>query len=360
MALIDEYHAHPDSSLLDVIDSGMGARDNPLLSIITTAGFNLQSSCYLERNYAISVLRGEVQDDTYFAIIFTLDKGDDWKDEAVWQKSNPNLGVTVGIKDMRRMCNKAIESPVALNNFLTKKLNVWTSQETKFFDMEKWNACDGYIDPEELKGKPCYIAADLASKIDIGCLVALFRMDDGRVAVLPKFYCPKEGARKRSRIDKVPYLVWGEEEHLVLTPGDRIDYDTIKSDIMAMFNKYNVQSMGFDKWNFEYLYQRLISEGVDKEKIYEYPQTLRMMSEPTKELEVLVAEKRIIHNQNPILSWMAGNTAVYIDPNENIRPVKDRSSEKIDGIVATVMALGMELIDQKEESVYEDRGILEF
>ena len=357
MVLVDEFHAHPDRSMLDVMDSAVGARRNPLIFIITTAGFNVHSACHDERDYAISVLRGTVEDDTYFAIIFTIDEKDDWKDEKVWIKSNPNLGISVSIEDMQRMKKKAIESPAALNNFLTKKLNIWTSQEMKFFDMDRWDACKDKIDEKELLGKPCFLAVDLASKSDIAALMALFRLDDGRIVAQPKFYCPKEKAIERSRTDRVPYLAWAEQGYLSMTPGNRIDFEYIKADIEKMFSRYEVLRMGFDQWNFEMLLQRLISDGIDMTKVLEYPQTLKTMSEPTKELDVLVAEKRLIHNGNPILRWMAGNTAVYMDPNENIRPVKNKSSEKIDGIVALVMALGMALVE-KRQSVYEERSIL--
>ena len=360
MTLVDEYHAHPDSSMLDVMDSALGSRVNPLILIITTAGFNMQSACYMERNYAINVLRGIVEDDTYFAIIFTLDKDDDWKDEDVWIKSNPNLGISVRIDDMQRMKKKAIESPAALNNFLTKKLNIWTSQQVKFFNMEMWDACDAVVKESELAGKKCFLAADLASKNDIAAVVGVFEFDD-KYVILPKFFCPENGARKRSREDRVPYLAWAETGDLVLTPGDRIDYEIIQAEIKRFYDTYNVVKFGFDQWNFEMLRQRLVKEGMDERNIYEYPQTLKMMSEPTKELEVLVAEKRLVHNNHPVLRWMAGNTAVYTDPNENIRPVKNKSSEKIDGIVATIMGLGMEMVERDNKSVYsEERGLLIF
>ena len=367
LTLVDEFHAHPDRSMLDVMDSAVGSRRQPLLFIVTTAGFNVQSVCYYEREYAIRVLKGDVDDDSYFAIIFTLDRDevsgellDDWKDPEVWIKANPNLGVSVRIEDMERMCKKAIESPLTLNNFLTKKLDVWTTQETKYFNMEKWNACSNVVDEKELLGKECYVGIDLASKNDIGSVVCLFPLEDGRVALLPKFYCPRKGAEERSRKDRVPYLKWADEGYLTLTKGSRTDYGVIKKDIEEIFGKFDVRKVGFDQWNFEYLYQRLVVDGADEDVFVQYGQTLKNMSEPTKDLDLLVVEGRLVHNNNPVLKWMASNTAVYTDANDNVRPVKNKSSEKIDGIVATVMARGLCLIERpEEESIYsEDRGIL--
>lgn len=352
MVLVDEFHEHPDRSMLDVMDSAIGARSQPLLLIITTAGFNVQSACYLERDYAIKVLEGIIEDDSYFAVIYTLDRDettgellDDWTDPDVWIKANPNLGISVHEKDMQRMCKKAIEVPATLNNFLTKKLNVWTTQVIKYLNIEKWNACADTVTADELLGKPCFIGVDLNSKIDIGAVVCVFPWTDGRVVVLPKFYCPRDGAEERSKKDRVPYLAWEQQGYLTLTEGSRTDYEVIKHDIQKIWSMYDVQKMGFDQWNFEHLYQRLIADGMDKEKVIEYSQTIKHMSEPTKELSALVTDGKLIHNGNPVLRWMASNTAVYTDPNENVRPVKDRSSEKIDGIVATIMALGLALIE---------------
>lgn len=364
--LVDEFHAHPDRAMLDVMDSAIGSRTQPLLFIITTAGFNTQSTCYVERDYAIKVLKGIVEDDSYFAIIYTLDKDestgellDDWKDPKAWIKSNPNLGVSVFERDMERLCQKAIESPVTLNNFLTKKLNVWTTQEIKFFNIEKWDELKDRVDESELVGKPCFIGVDLASKSDIGAVVCVFPLEDGRKVLLPKFYCPRDSAQERSKKDRVPYLMWAEQGYITLTPGNRTDFEFIKKDIEDLWSKFDVQKMGFDQWQFEYLYQRLVADGMDFEKVIEYGQTLKNMSEPTKELDALIVSGKLIHNGNPVLRWMASNTAVYTDPNDNIRPVKDRSSEKIDGIIAAIMALGLSLVEpEPKKSVYEERGIL--
>lgn len=365
MALIDEYHEHPDRSMYDVIDSGMGARRQPLMYIITTAGFNTQSVCYKEREYAIRILEGVDVDDTYFAVIYTLDRDestnellDDWQDPTVWVKANPNYGVSLYKKDMIRMCNKAVNDLSATNNFLTKRMNIWTTQTVKFFNMDAWDACNGKVKLEDLKTKKCYIAVDMNSKDDIGTVTAIFPWDDGQFVQYTKYYCPREGAAQRSRRDRVPYLAWAEQGYLTLTEGNRTDYSVIKHDIEEMWRMFDVDKMAFDQWNFESLYQQLVSDGMDPTKVIEYGQTIRNMSAPTKELAALVIDGKFIHNGDPVLRWMASNTAVYQDPNDNVRPVKNKSSEKIDGIVSTVMGLGLALIEPDEiPSIYETEGL---
>jgi phage terminase large subunit-like protein len=365
LALVDEFHEHPDRSMIEVMDSAMGARSQPMMFIITTAGFNVQSPCYMERDYVIKVLEGTIEDDTYFGVIYTLDRDevsgellDDWKDPSVWVKANPNYGVSLYEADMIRMCNKAQNDPSAVNNFLTKRMNVWTTQVTRFFNMEKWNACTGRINEADLIGLPCFIGVDLASKQDITAVVCVFPFPDGRLVVAPKFYCPREGAEARSRKDRVPYLRWEELGYLTLTEGNVTDYDVIKSDIERCWEMYDVQKMGFDQWNFDYLLQRLVSDGMNPKKIIQYGQTIKNMSEPTKELSALVNSGKLVHNANPVLKWMASNAAVYTDPNENVRPVKDKSSEKIDGIVATVMGLGLSMVEPEAvTSIYETSGL---
>lgn len=357
MGLIDEYHAHSDDSMYDVMDSSTGARLNPLLVVITTAGFNKYCACHDERDYAVEVLRGKHENDSYFAIIFTLDKGDDWQDESVWIKANPNLRVSVMMKDMRNACRKAVQQASKRNNFLVKRMNIWTSNVTAFLDMEAWEACTDKFEEKDLLGKPCYLALDLASKMDIAALVATFRLPNGKLAILPKFYCPRERIERREKTDKVTYKAWVENGYLIATEGNRIEYDRIKADLHKFIQLFDVQSIGFDKWNAEYFYQQIIKEGVDPETCYEYPNTMAGMSEPTKELEVLVAEKRIVHNGHPVLGWMAGNAGIITDTKENIMPIKNKNAGKIDGIVATVMDIGMEMGNQK--AIDNDANLLE-
>lgn len=387
--MVDEFHAHRDRSMLDVMESGVGARLQPLLFIITTAGFNMQSACYMERDYAMKVLKGQVEDDTYFAIIFTLDEGDDWKDQKLWIKANPNLGVTVSIADMKRLCNKAIESPVTLNNFLTKKLNIWTTQKVKWVNTEKWDQCPyfyrgetfskeaikkklGIADDTELAralldeaiefmaGKKCFGGLDLSSKIDITAWVSLFPLADGFYLLLPRFYIPKDNARKRQREDRVPYETWGRQGLITLTEGNVVDYAIVMADVWADCGRFDLDSLAFDRWSFEAIRQQLSAEGVPEEKMIAFGQGFASMSEPMKEFEKLYLSGKLIHNGHPVLKWMAGNVSARTDPADNLKPDKEKSSEKIDGIVAAIMALGLAITKPVPKvSVYEERGFVD-
>ncbi len=394
-ATIDELHAHPDSSIWDVIRSAVGARRQPLMFAITTAGFNMHSFCYRQREYAINVLEGVFNDDSLFAIIFTLDYDengqliDDWKDESVWSKANPNLGISVSIEDMRDMCGEAVESPSKLNNFLCKKLNIWTTQKVKWVNLEKWQQCPCYhngsvtvkdvlyktfgchddnslglrlaqADVEQfMKGKPCFGGLDLSSNTDIAAWGRLFKLDNGYWLYLPKFYAPKENARKRQHDDKVPYETWGQQGFLTLTEGNVIDYDVIMANVWTDCEKFNMQNIAFDRWNFEAVRQRLMAEGVPENKMIAFGQGWASMSAPMKELERIILSGHLIHNYNPVLSWMAGNVAAKTDPADNIKPDKEKSSEKIDGMVTLIMALGLAITKEaKKPSVYEERGFI--
>ena len=374
-ASLDEFHAHKSSEIHDVLRSAMGAREQWLLFIITTAGFNIHGICHDEHDYAIKVLESIFEDDSYFAFICTVDDEENWRDKAFencntekcnicenwkksWIKANPNIGITVDIEDMKQMCKKAHESPAEMNNFLCKKLNVWTTQFKKFFNMEKWQRCaKNHIDVEMLLGKKCLQAIDMSTKKDITANIKLFELEDGKVFLMCKFYCPKETAIQRSRDDKVPYMKWAEQGYLTLTPGNVVDNEYVQRQIEKDWQDYDVEAMAFDPWNFEKMRQDLVKVGIDEKKMIEFGQTLKNMSAPTKELESLVLNEKIIFNGNPVLTWMAENTAIYTDPNENIRPVKNKSSERIDGIIAADMCVGVKLI--KPAEVNRDENISE-
>ncbi len=363
-ATIDELHAHKDSSIWDIIRSAIGARRQPLMFAITTAGFNMQSFCYEQRDYAVKVLEGIIDDDSLFAIIFTLDRDengvllDDWKDETCWEKANPNYGVSVSIDDMKSMCKEAIESPTKMNNFLVKKLNVWTTQKVKWLNVEKWNACNEVVDERLLLGKPCFTALDLSSTTDITSTLHLFPWDDGKYVAVTKFYIPKENAIARQRKDGVPYQKWADQGFITMTEGNVIDYDFVMEDLCKAGEQYDIQLIGYDRWGFEMFRQQAIKKGIQEDLLISFGQGFASMTAPMKELEKLYLAGKLIHNNNPVLTWMASNVAAKTDPADNIKPDKEKSSEKIDGIVALVMALGLAITQPvKEVSVYQDRGI---
>jgi len=363
-AMIDELQAHRDSSIWDIIRSAIGSRLQPLMFAITTAGFNMHSFCYEQRDYAVKVLEGIIDDDSLFAIIFTLDRDDngelldDWKDETCWEKANPNLGVSVSVEDMKDMCKEAIESPTKKNNFLVKKLNVWTTQTVTWINLEKWNDCNEVVDEKLLVGKECCLGIDLASTTDIAASVKLFPWDDGKYVAVARFYVPKDRVLARQRKDRVPYQKWADEGYITLTAGNVIDYATIRADLYSDIEIYQPQYIAYDRWGFEGFRQDAIADGVDEDLWISFGQGFQSMSGPMKALETLYLSGKLIHNNNPVLTWMATNLAASTDPADNYKPDKKKSSEKIDGMVALIMALGVATSQPaKQESIYAERGL---
>lgn len=358
-ALIDELHAHHDRTVWDVIDSGMGSRRQPLIFAITTAGFNVQSFCYQQRDYSIKVLEGIVEDDSWFAVIHTIDEGDDWKAEQSWYKANPNLGISVELADMQRMARKAAESPGDINNFLTKRLNVWTNQTVRWVNIDTWRSNSGAIAEDQLYGKTCYSGLDLSNNTDLTAMVHVFPWDDGKLVVLPRLWVPEINAKERERKDRVPYLTWAKQGMIRLTPGNVIDHKTIRTDVLNDSKKFKIANLGFDRWNFEGLRQQLMDEGVPEKLMVAVGMGYASMSAPMKKLEEMYLSGKLIGLDNPVLTWMASNVVADKDPAGNIKPNKEKSGERIDGIVALIVALCIWLVVAKpKESVYETRGAI--
>ena len=363
LTILDELHAHKDRTVWDVIDSAVGARSQPLVFVITTAGFNQAGICYEQRDYACQVLEGGIEDDTFFGVIFTIDVGDDWRDEACWPKANPNLGISVRLDDMRRMATKAAKRPAELNNFLTKKLNVWTSQTVAWTNTAEWKESPPAVDETELIGKACFSGLDLSSNIDLTAVVHLFPWHDHQLVVLPRFWIPADNIRERSRSDRVLYEKWVDEGLVTATDGNVIDYESVIGQVKADGSQFDVEQIGFDRWGFEAIRQRLIGDegGIPEEKMVAFGQGYASMSPAMKKLEELYMAHRLIGLNHPVLLWMAGNVQAKSDPAENIKPVKGdgkgHSTKRIDGIVALIMAIGLWSTVDMQPSVYETRGL---
>lgn len=366
-ALIDEYHAHPDSGMYDVLRSGMGSRRQPLLYIITTAGFDRACACYELREYAIQVLKGSFEDDALFAIIYTLDLpekegdegGDDWLDESVWIKANPNLGVSVKIEDMRDMAREAEVSPSARTNFLTKKLNVWTNAEVIWIPHEKWASCNFSVDADALRGRPCYGGMDLSTTTDITAWVMCFPPidHDDRYLFLFKFFLPQADLRDRVKRDRVPYDDWIRRGLVMATPGNVIDYEFIKAEILECAARYDLREIAYDPYNSSQLVTELMDEGIE---MVLFRQGFLSMSPASKDFEKRVLAKEIAHGGNPVMAWMVSCASVAQDPSGNIKPVKPdrkKSSKRIDGVVASIMALDR-AVKGNDSSPYDERDLL--
>ena len=360
IVIVDELHVQPNSKLVDALETSQAARAQPLMVYLTTADYARESPCNAEYRIACAVRDGTMKDMSYLPVIYEAGKDDDYTDPKIWRKANPNFGISVREDYIISKCNKAIESPTFRNEFKRLHLNIQTEQQECWLDIDKWDLCTETIDIESISPDlPCYAGMDLATTGDIAAYVKVWPLEDGRFLVAAKFYCPKDNAYKRQHEANVPYITWAEEGHLTLTPGDVIDYSVIKKDLLNDWQRYNMIELAFDRWNFEALRQQFMADGIDQDKMVAFGQGYVSLSAPTKELEKLVISKKMIHNNNPVLRWMAKNVAVEMDSAANIKPCKKKSFEKIDGIVATIMALGRAMTRLPDEpSVYEERGVL--
>jgi len=342
LALMDELHAWPHRDLWDVIDDGMGARRQPLIFQITTAGNNRHGICMEQRRHVCSILEGRVTDDHYFGVIYTIDEGDDPHDPASWAKTNPLLGIAKSVEFMQQQSALAKMLPAKLNAFLNKQLNVWTEQDVRWLSPQVWDACAGVVDEAALRGSSCFAALDMASTTDIAAMVRYFDAEgDGPDSVLCTFWLPEETIRERSRRDRVPYDQWAQQGLVRVTPGNVVDYDRVRADILAMHEATPIREFAFDPWNITQLSQQLQGDGLT---VIPFRQGYASMSPAAKELEKRLLGRSFNHGGNPILRWMAGNTAVENDPAGNIKPSKRKSTERIDGIVALTMAIGRSMV----------------
>lgn len=359
----DELHAHRSRDLIDVLQTSTGSRRQPMLWHITTADFDRESICNEKYDYACKVRDngGDPErpgfDPAFLPVIFEAKPDADWTDPAVWRRANPNLNVSVSEDYLRRECQRAKETPTYLNTFKRLHLNIRTTNDVAWLLMEKWDACGGPVDEAALAGRRCYGGLDLSSKIDITAWSMVFPPDgdDPLWRILVRFWVPGDNARQRERRDRVPYQTWERLGLIRFTEGNVIDYDVVKAQILADAKQFDLQEIAYDPWNATQIALQLQGDGA---KVVEFGQGYRSMSEPTKEMEKLIVAGDIAHGGNAVLRWMAGNTAVESDPAGNIKPSKKKSTERIDGIVAAVMALGRAITTTTSTSVYERRGVI--
>lgn len=354
--IIDEFHAHKDSGMFDVIKSAFGARRQPLMFIITTAGFNKSGACYAYRENVIKVLRGVNEDDSLFGIIYTLDSKEEWDNPKMWIKSNPNLGVSLSADYLADQVKDAKNRPEAVRNVMTKNVNLWVDAERTWILDDAWQKCVGTTDPADLKDCACWGGLDLSNVSDITAYVLLFHEND-RFQLLPHFWIPEEKMLEKIRKENINYDRWVADGYVTVTPGNVIDYDFVKADILRIVADYDLRTSAYDRWNSSQTIIDLQNEGM---ACNPFGQGYGSMSAPTKEFEKLVLTEKIEHFGNPVLRWMLSSTVVKSDPAGNIKPDKEKSTQKIDGIVAAIMALGEWMTAQAddESNPYEDRGLL--
>ena len=356
-ACVDEYHAHPDSNLLEVIQTGMGSRSQPILFIITTAGFEKQFPCYSqERKIATEVLLGVKKDDSLFTVIYTLDENDDWKDESTWIKANPNIGITPTWEYMRQQCQQAINQGVHKEvQFKTKNLNIWTNSSMSWISDEKWMVCDTEL--PDLTGRECYAGLDLASSNDMNALVLIFppSYEGEQIWIKPYFWIPQSTIDRKSEIGN--FKQWQRDGFINSSGVDVVNQKEILRDIFQVCTQYQVKAIAFDR----FMAYNGIIQGLQEEEVecFEFGQGFISMSQPTKELEVLTLEGKLGHGANPVLRWHMGNIEIRVDPADNIKIDKGKSREKVDGAVSLVMALGCwKAFYDEGDSIYEERGII--
>lgn len=354
--IIDEFHAHKDSGMFDVIKSAFGARRQPLMFVITTAGFNKSGACYAYRENVIKVLRGVNEDDSLFGIIYTLDDKSEWDDPKMWIKANPNLGVSLSADYLADQVKDAKNRPEAVRNVMTKNVDLWVDAERTWILDDAWQKCIGTTAPADLKGCACWGGLDLSNVSDITAYVLLFHEND-RFQLLPHFWIPEEKMREKIRKENINYDKWVAEGYVTVTPGNVIDYDFVKADILRIVADYDLRTSAYDRWNSSQTIIDLQNEGMECNP---FGQGYGSMSAPTKEFEKLVLTGKIEHFGNPVLRWMLASTLVKTDPAGNIKPDKEKSTQKIDGIVAAIMALGEWMTAQAndERNPYENRGLL--
>ena len=359
--IFDELHSQPNRELFDVMTKGSGdARTQPLFFLITTAGTDRHSVCFEQHQKAEDILQGRKVDPTFYPVIYGAFDDADWSSEDVWKKANPSLGHTIDIEKVRNAYLSAKDNPAEENIFRQLRLNQWVKQSTRWMQMEKWDACAFPVDEREVLGRECYGGLDLSSSIDITAFVLVFppRNDTEKYILLPYFWMPEENMRLRVRRDHVPYDVWEKQGFLQTTEGNVIHYGFIENLIDALGKKFHIKEIAFDRWGAVQMVQNLEGLGFT---VVPFGQGFKDMSPPTKRLMELVLEKNIAHGGHPVLRWMMDNIFVRTDPAGNIKPDKEKSTEKIDGAVAAIMGLDRAIRNEGSTgSVYDERGILVF
>ncbi len=347
LAVIDELHAHKTRAVYDVVETSLGKRRSSLLWCITTAGFDTSGICYEVRTMSTKVLEGTVSDETQFAIIYTIDEGDDWTTLDALEKANPNWGVSVRPEMITSLLKKAKALPSAINNFLTKHLNVWCSASSAWMDMPAWDANEVDAERSFYEGMPCYIGLDIGAKNDVTAKVLLFPYGNGYMT-FADFYLP-EATVERSTNSQ--YRGWVEEGWITQSGGAMTDLSRIEEDIREDLSRYDVKGIAFDPWNALQLATSLSADGAP---MIEYRNTVQNFSDPMKSLEALTQDKRISHDGNPVLRWMMSNVVAKLDAKDNIFPRKERYENKIDGVVALIMALGIATSGEGEVNPFAD------
>lgn len=358
--VFDEIHVQPNRQLYDVLTKGTSdARQNPLHFIITTAGTDRHSIAYELHTKAVDILSGRRYDPTFYPVVYSLGDDEDWEDEANWYKVNPSLGYTVDIERLRDAFREAKQNPADELTFRWLRLNQWVSSTVAWIPDATYMKGAKEIDLASLEGRDCYGGLDLSSTGDITAFVLMFPPldDEDDYVMLPYFWIPEDTIPQRVKANSVPYDIWRRQGLLNATEGNVIHYGFIEKFIDDLGMHYHILEIAFDRWGATQMTQDLEGMGFT---VVQFGQGFASMSPPSKEFYKLLMEGRINHGGNPVMRWMAGNVVIDTDPAGNIKPNKAKSKEKIDGIVAAIMALDRCIKHETVSSVYDDRGLLVF
>lgn len=359
--VFDELHTQPNRALVDVMTKGSGdARTQPLYFFITTAGTDTHSICYEYHKKALDLIEGKKQDPTFYPMVYGAAPEDDWTDEATWFKANPSLGITVPVEKVQQACHSSRQNPAEENTFRQLRLNQWVKQSVRWMPMHTWEANADPVDLAELEGRTCYGGLDLASTTDITAFVLVFPPQDAedKYVIAPWFWIPEDNLQLRVARDHVPYDTWAAQGHLQMTDGNVVHYAAIEAFIEELGTRFDIRQIAYDRWGAVQMSQNLEAMGFT---VVPFGQGFKDMSPPSKEFMKLALEGKLAHGGHPVLSWMVDNIHIRTDPAGNIKPDKQKSTEKIDGVVATIMALDRAIRCGNlpaAESVYDSRGLL--
>jgi phage terminase large subunit-like protein len=354
--IFDEVHTQPDRDLWDVLDTSTGARQQPLTIAITTAGHDKSSICWELHKYAKAVKAGEIADESFYPVIFGAEAGDDWNDEAIWEKANPCLDQAVSRDYLREQAARAEENPAFENTFRRLHLNQWTEQESRIIQMAKWDACKKEYLPEDLHGRACYGGLDLSSTRDVTAFVLVFPEEGGGCRILPWFWIPEQNVDSRAGSDQRLIRNYATRGEVELTDGNEVDVLYLADRIFEICQEYDVQYIGFDPWNSSGVTQLLKDRGLPEHVLMKMPQTFGTYNEPFKTFLGWIGNGKFQHNGNDVMRWMAANVAHKEDASGNIRPDKGKSAEKIDGICSMLMGIALATHYGNDFGIYSTSG----
>ena len=363
LGIIDEYHAHPDNAIYNIIESGMGNRPGWLINVISTAGSNKQGPCYsVLRDLGIKVMQGILEDDETLYLLHELDDEDTWDNQEAWIKANPRMILDPDFKQylQTRYKTAKLQHGEAEADFKTKNLNQWVDQYNTWIADDLWQACQRDHLEADFYGMDCFAGLDLASTRDTNSLVLCIPLDDSRCVIIPYVWIPQAVFEKRSEKIDVDFRKWKDGGFIKVLPGNSIDHEIVAKDIKDISEKFNIVKLGIDPRMKDAILKYIDNTMGGFLNVDEFSQSIQSLSYPTKEFEKLIVDESIVHLGNPVMRWMLSNVAIYTDANENIKLVKNKSADKIDAVVSAVMAIG-EWVEFKMsgggKSIYETRGV---